>query len=115
MGDRYAFMFSAAVSAVGMLLFEQPTVEQLAGAAVAIAYCGILSSGVGYTLQIVGQQNLDPTIASMAMCLESVFSALAGWLLLRQTMSAPELAGCALMFAAIVGAQLPEREKAQRE
>ena len=99
----------------GMLLFEQPTVEQLAGAAVAIAYCGILSSGVGYTLQIVGQQNLDPTIASMAMCLESVFSALAGWLLLRQTMSAPELAGCALMFAAIVGAQLPEREKAQRE
>ena len=77
----------------GMLLFEQPTVEQLAGAAVAIAYCGILSSGVGYTLQIVGQQNLDPTIASMAMCLESVFSALAGWLLLRQTMSAPRAGG----------------------
>ena len=109
------FLVTALLSTGGMLLFEQPTVEQLAGAAVAIAYCGILSSGVGYTLQIVGQQNLDPTIASMAMCLESVFSALAGWLLLRQTMSAPELAGCALMFAAIVGAQLPEREKAQRE
>ena len=109
------FLVTALLSTGGMLLFEQPTVEQLAGAAVAIAYCGILSSGVGYTLQIVGQQNLDPTIASMAMCLESVFSALAGWLLLRQTMSAPELAGCALMFAAIVGAQLPEREKAQRK
>ena len=109
------FLVTALLSTGGMLLFEQPTVEQLAGAAVAIAYCGILSSGVGYTLQIVGQQNLDPTIASMAMCLESVFSALAGWLLLRQTMSAPELAGCALMFAAIVGAQLPEREKVQRE
>ena len=109
------FLVTALLSTGGMLLFEQPTVEQLAGAAVSIAYCGILSSGVGYTLQIVGQQNLDPTIASMAMCLESVFSALAGWLLLRQTMSAPELAGCALMFAAIVGAQLPEREKAQRE
>ena len=109
------FLVTALLSTGGMLLFEQPTVEQLAGAAVAVAYCGILSSGVGYTLQIVGQQNLDPTIASMAMCLESVFSALAGWLLLRQTMSAPELAGCALMFAAIVGAQLPEREKAQRE
>ena len=103
---------TAALSTVFMFLFEQPTLPQLAGAAVAILYCGILSSGVGYTLQIVGQQNLDPTIASMAMCLESVFSALAGWLLLHQTLSATELLGCGLMFAAIVGAQLPDRKKA---
>lgn len=103
------FLTTAALSTVCMFLFEQPTWAQLGGAAIAILYCGILSSGVGYTLQIVGQQNLDPTIASMAMCLESVFSALAGWLLLHQTLSAPELAGCALMFAAIVGAQLPDK------
>ena len=68
-----------------------------------------LSSGVAYTLQIVGQKELDPTIASMAMCMESVFSALAGWLILGQTLSGVELAGCALMFAAIIGAQIPEK------
>ena len=82
---------------------------QIQGAAVSIAYCGILSSGVAYTLQIVGQKELDPTIASMAMCMESVFSALAGWLILGQTLSGVELAGCALMFAAIIGAQIPEK------
>lgn len=103
------FLVTAVLSTVFMFLFEQPTLAQLQGAAVSIAYCGILSSGVGYTLQIVGQSRLDPTIASMAMCLESVFSALAGWLLLHQTLSPVELAGCALMFAAIIVSQLPEK------
>ena len=92
-----------------LFVFETPTFAQIQGAAVSIAYCGILSSGVAYTLQIVGQKELDPTIASMAMCMESVFSALAGWLILGQTLSGVELAGCALMFAAIIGAQIPER------
>lgn len=105
------FFATAIISTVFMLALETPTVEQLAGAAVSIAYCGILSSGVAYTLQIVGQKDLDPTIASMAMCMESVFSALAGWLLLGQTLSGVELAGCILMFAAIIGAQLPEKAK----
>ena len=71
-----------------------------------------MSSGVAYTLQIVGQKALDPTIASLAMCLESVFSALAGWVILGQTLTAPELAGCALMFAAIVASQLPDKPRA---
>ena len=92
-----------------MFVFETPTFAQIQGAAVSIAYCGILSSGVAYTLQIVGQKELDHTIASMAMCMESVFSALAGWLILGQTISGVELAGCALMFAAIIGAQIPEK------
>lgn len=74
-------------------------------------YCGIMSSGVAYTLQIIGQRELDPTIASLAMCLESVFSALAGWLLLGQTLSDAELAGCVLMFGAIVASQLPGRRR----
>ena len=101
------FFATAVLATVCMLLWEHPTLAQLQSAAVAIVYCGILSSGVGYTLQIVGQRNLDPAIASLAMCLESVFGALAGWLLLGQTLSPVELLGCALMFAAIVAAQLP--------
>ena len=79
----------------------------IAGSALPVLYCGLLSSGVGYTLQIVGQKDLDPAIASLAMCLESVFGALGGWLLLSQSLSGRELAGCALIFAAVVGAQLP--------
>lgn len=106
------FLMTAVLSTLFMFLFENPTPAQLAGAAVSILYCGILSSGVGYTLQILGQQNLDPTIASLAMCLESVFSALAGWVVLHQTLTPVETLGCCLMFAAIVGAQLPGRKPA---
>ena len=103
------FFATAVLSTIFMFVFETPTFAQIQGAAVSIAYCGILSSGVAYTLQIVGQKELDPTIASMAMCMESVFSALAGWLILGQTLSGVELAGCTLMFAAIIGAQIPEK------
>ena len=108
----FAQFFTVSVlSTVFMFVFEQPTPEQFAGAAVSVLYCGIMSSGVAYTLQIVGQQELDPTIASLAMCLESVFSALAGWLVLGQTLSDTELAGCVLMFAAIVVSQLPDKKR----
>ena len=75
----------------------------------AVAYCGIFSTGVAYTLQIVGQQDLDPTIASLAMCLESVWSAVGGWVVQGQALTPVELTGCALMFAAIVGSQLVTR------
>ena len=102
----WQFATVSVLSTVFMLLFEQPTWQQVAGAAGAILYCGVPSSGVGYTLQIIGQRDLDPTIASLAMCLESVFGALAGWVFLRQSLTGVELAGCALMFAAIVGTTL---------
>ena len=105
------FFVVAVLSTIFMLIFETPTIAQFRDAAASVAYCGIMSSGVAYTLQIVGQKELDPTIASLAMCLESVFSALAGWLILGQTLSAAELCGCALMFGAIVACQLPERKK----
>ena len=72
-----------------------------------ILYAGILSSGVGYTLQIIGQKGLNPTMASLLMSLESVFSVLAGWIFLHQALSGRELSGCILMFAAIVLVQLP--------
>ena len=101
------FLVVAVESTVASLLTEQVALADIAGSALPVLYCGLLSSGVGYTLQIVGQKDLDPAIASLAMCLESVFGALGGWLLLSQSLSGRELAGCALIFAAVVGAQLP--------
>ena len=76
-----------------------------------ILYAGIFSCGVGYTLQIVGQNGLNPTVASMIMSLESVFSVLAGWLILHEVLSTRQLAGCGLIFAAIILAQLPAKKK----
>ena len=102
------FFACAILSTVCMFLFEQPTWETIRAAAIPILYAGILSSGVGYTLQIVAQKEVNPTVASLSLSLESVFSALAGWAILGQALSLRELSGCALMFAAIVLAQLPE-------
>lgn len=72
-----------------------------------LLYAGLFSCGVAYTLQIVGQEELNPTISSLLMSLESVFSVIAGWVLLGETMGAREIAGCILIFAAIVLAQIP--------
>ena len=105
------FFVVSVLSTIFAFVFEAPSPDQFRAAAVSIAYCGIMSSGVAYTLQIVGQKALDPTIASLAMCLESVFSALAGWLILGETLSTTELCGCGLMFAAIVASQLPDKKK----
>lgn len=99
------------IATVFALLFEHPTMEGILAALPAILYAGIMSSGVAYTLQIVGQKDLDPTVASLAMCLESVFSAIGGWLILKETLSGIEFFGCALMFSAIVISQLPEKKK----
>ena len=101
------FLVVAVESTAASLLTETVALADLTGAALPVLYCGLLSSGVGYTLQILGQRDLNPAIASLAMCLESVFGALGGWLLLNQNLSLRELAGCALIFAAVVGAQLP--------
>ena len=81
-------------------------------AGIPILYAGVLSCGVAYTLQIVGQNGLNPTVASMIMSLESVFSVIAGWLILGEKMGGRQLAGCGLIFAAILLAQIPVgREK----
>ena len=101
------FFVVAVESTIASLLTETVTLADLTGAALPVIYCGVLSSGVAYTLQILGQRDLNPAIASLAMCLESVFGALGGWLLLSQSLSARELIGCVLIFAAVVGAQLP--------
>ena len=107
------FFVVAVESTVAALLFEQTTMADFTANALPILYCGVLSSGVAYTLQILGQKDLNPAIASLIMCLESVFSALGGWLLLHQSLSLREVAGCALIFAAVVLAQLPIGQKAE--
>ena len=76
-----------------------------------VLYAGVFSCGVAYTLQIVGQRGMNPTVASLILSLESVISLIAGWVILGQALSVRELSGCVLMFAAIILAQLPERKR----
>ncbi len=91
------------------ILLNQETIEMntILSCWLPLCFAGILSMGVGYSLQIVGQKRLEPTAASLIMSLESVFSALGGWLLLRNTMTPAELTGCALVFAGVIVSQLP--------
>lgn len=108
------FFVSGILAAVGMFLFETPSWQQILDGWITIAYVGILSSGVAYTLQILGQQRTDPAIASLLMSFESVFAVLGGIVVLGQIPTAREWVGCALMFVAIVCAQLPGRESKQK-
>lgn len=107
------FFTCAVLSGVVMEIAEQPSVTSIVDARYSILYAGVLSSGVAYTLQIVAQKGVNPTIASLILCLESVVSAIAGWLLLQEAMSAREILGCVLMFGAIVLAQIPLPAKKQ--
>lgn len=101
------FFVCGIVSGIIMLFEESPDLGNIMAAKMPILYAGVLSSGVGYTLQVVGQKGMNPTIASLIMCLESVVSVLAGWLILGEALSNRELLGCVLMFVAIVLAQMP--------
>ncbi len=80
-----------------------------------ILYAGVFSSGIAYTLQVVAQPGLNPTVASLIMSFEAVFGTLAGWLILKQTLTAREIIGCILMFIAIVIAQIPFQKKVQKK
>ena len=106
------FFVCGIISTVIAFLFENPNLEAILGGWLPILYAGVMSCGVAYTLQIIGQKNMDPTVASLILSLESVFSVLAGWLILNQTLSIRELFGCVLMFLAIILAQLPQKQKA---
>lgn len=105
------FLIGGLLSIIPMLLFETPDWASVLGTWGPILYSGILSCGVAYTLQIIGQRDLNPTVASLLMSLESCISVLSGWLILGDTMNGRELFGCALMFGAIILAQLPQRAK----
>ena len=121
------FITSGIISAVPMLFVDMglsaPGISEWASAFadpyswIPILYAGVLSCGVAYTLQIVGQRGMNPTVASLLMSLESVFSVLAGWVFLNQTLSVREIFGCLLIFGAVVLAQLrgPQKQNSQRK
>lgn len=105
------FGASGIFSLIIALAFERADFSGLRDCWLELLYVGVLSGAVGYTLQIVGQKHTNPTLASLLMCLESVFAALGGWMILREPLSPKELLGCALMLAACVLAQLPQRKR----
>ena len=105
------FFVCGIISVIIAFIFESPSLSAILSGWLPILYAGVLSCGVAYTLQIVGQKNMDPTVASLILSLESVFSVLAGWMILNQTMTLREFSGCGLMFLAIILAQLPDRMK----
>ena len=100
------------LSALVMLLTEQIRGADILACWLPLGYAGILSMGVAYTLQIVGQQHLEPTQASLLMSLESVFALLFGWLILRERLSPGELLGCGTMFCAVILSQMPKKATA---
>ena len=108
------FLVAGLVSTAAALLLERDsfTVGGLLASWGPLLYVGVLSSGVAYTLQIVGQKGLNPAVASLIMSLESVFAAISGWIVLGQPLSPRELTGCALVFAGVILAQLPGRKRA---
>ena len=105
------FFVCGILCAVPMLISERPKIAEIAGAWMPLAYAGVLSCGVGYTLQIVAQKNTDPTVASLILSLESVFSVLTGWVILGEKLSGRELFGCVLVFIAVILAQLPKKKR----
>jgi len=108
------FLVAGIISAIPMLLTETPTWDAIWAAKLPILYAGVMSCGVAYTLQILGQKNYNPTIAVLILSLESCFSVLGGFLILHETLSVRELCGCVLMFAAIILAQLPAGNKKEK-
>ena len=102
------FVVAAAISIAAMFIFEHPVIADIKTAAPSLLYSGIMSCGVAYTFQIVGQKHANPVVASLLMCMESVFAVLAAALILHQGMSLKEGAGCIIMFVAIILSQLSE-------
>lgn len=104
------FLTAGLLCAVPMLVWERPVMGEILTAWMPILYAGVMSCGVAYTLQILGQKHADPAVASLLLSLESVFSVLAGWVILGQSLNGKELFGCVLMFVSIILAQLPEKK-----
>lgn len=104
------FFCGSLIACIAMLTTETPTLTGLEAALPAILWAGIMSNGIAYTLQIVGQRGMNDTVASLILSLESVFSVLAGWLVLGEVLSMREGLGCVLMTVAVILAQLPSRK-----
>lgn len=102
------FVVAAVISIAAMFIFEHPVMADIKTAAPSLLYSGIMSCGIAYTFQIVGQKHANPVVASLLMCMESVFAVIAAAVVLHQGMSLREGIGCAIMFAAIILSQLSE-------
>ncbi|MBR4727298.1 MAG: DMT family transporter [Clostridia bacterium] len=101
------FLVTAVLSGICMLLFESPSMAAILAAKWPLLYTGIMSCAVAFTAQVFGQKYAPPAVASLLLCTESVFSVLFGWILLDQMLTARELFGCGVMFAAVVLTQIP--------
>ncbi len=101
------FFVCGIITVILMFVFEKPDPAALATVIVPLLYAGVLSCGVAYTLQIIGQREVEPTVACLIMSLESVISAIGGFLILGQKMTVNETFGCMLIFGAVVAAQIP--------
>jgi len=105
------FFVVAVLSTIGMFMFESPNVEAILAAWFPLVYTGVFSSGIAYTLQIVGQRTVNAAVAPVIMSMESVFAALSGWIIFQEILSGRETIGCVLVFAAVILAQIPEKKK----
>ena len=104
------FFTVGVISLFFMFMFEDPSLEAMTKIMPSLIYAGVFSSGVAYTLQIVGQRGANPTQASLVMCLESVFALLTGAIVLHERMLPIEYAGAVLIFTAVVLAQVPDKK-----
>ena len=109
------FFVAAIISIVAMFIFEQPNFADIKAAAPSLLYSGIMSCGIAYTLQIVGQKHASPVVASLLMCLESVFAVITAALILHENMLPREMAGCLVMFGAIILSQVSESLSSKRQ
>lgn len=103
------FAICGIICAVPMFSVEKPTLEGVLLSLIPLLYAGVLSCGVAYTLQIIAQKNVEPTVASLILSLESVFAVLTSWIVIHEALTPKEIFGCVLMFVAIIFAQLPEK------
>lgn len=106
------FLFAGLLGIICMFIFESPvSLSNIMTAWFPILYAGVISCGIAYTFQVLGQREADPAIAALILCLESVFGVLAGMVLLHETMTTREILGCVIMFAAVIISNLPEKPK----
>ncbi len=108
------FLTAGILGSILAVIFEKPDAGDFISGIIPLAYAGILSSGVAYTLQVLGQKKTDPAVASLILSLESVVSVLAGWVVLKQVLTGREIAGCALVFGAVILVQLPGKGRGRK-
>lgn len=103
------FFVSGIISCILMFIFESPSIKAINSAILPLLYSGLLSCGIAYTFQVIGQKHTEPTLASLIMCMESVFGVLSAAVILHQIPTSREVLGCSMMFSAIIAAQFSDK------